>query len=211
MSTTYCTIYLVRHGETEWNLLNRMQGHKNSPLTKSGRLQTTALAKSLRKLKFSAVYSSDLGRAQETAQIIALEHHLAVTTNQLLRERYFGRLEGRLWSDLNLELKDLLKYRETLADKDRFHHKLFPEIESDADITTRLITFLREVAIAHINQKILVVSHGGILRAFLIHLGFGSHQDLPAGSISNSGYIVLKSDGTDFFIQKTSGIIKTSG
>lgn len=208
LKANFCTIYLVRHGETEWNLINRMQGHKNSPLTQSGKLQTRALAKSLKQLKFSAIYSSDLGRARETAEILALEHRLAVITNKLLRERYFGRLEGRLWSELNLELKDMLKSRESLADKDRFHHKLFPEIESDSDIISRLITFLREVAIAHINQKILVVSHGGILRAFLIHLGFGSHQDLPAGSISNSGYIILRSDGTDFFIDKTVGIVK---
>jgi broad specificity phosphatase PhoE len=149
-----------------------------------------------------------LGRAQETAAIMALEHQLVVTSNQLLRERFFGRLEGRPWSELNVELKELLAQRELLAAKDRFHYKLFPEIESDEDIVNRLIRFLREVALAHLNQSILVVSHGGIMRALLIHLGYFSYQELPTESISNSGYVVLRSDGTEFFIDKTVGITK---
>lgn len=206
MNSKYCTIYLVRHGETEWNITDRMQGQTNSPLTKAGQQQTKELARGLKHLEFSAIYSSDLGRAQETAQIIALEHQLAVVTNQLLRERYFGRLEGRYWKDLNLELKDLLAAREKLADADRFHHRLFPEIESDAEIVTRLITFLREVAMAHLNQNILIVSHGGIMRAFLINLGFASYHELTQGTISNSGYIKLHSDVTDFFIDETFGV-----
>jgi 2,3-bisphosphoglycerate-dependent phosphoglycerate mutase len=200
------TIYLIRHGETEWNIADRMQGQSDSPLTKEGRVQAKHLARKLKSIKFAAAYSSDLGRARETARIIALEHKLAVVTTKLIRERFFGRLEGRLWSDLNVELKDLLARRESLADKDRFHHKLFPEIESDEEITTRLITFIREVAVAHLGKNILIVTHGGIMRAFLIRLGFATYHQLPGGSIDNSGYIVLKSEGTDIFIKSTHGI-----
>jgi 2,3-bisphosphoglycerate-dependent phosphoglycerate mutase len=206
--STYCTIYLVRHGETEWNVANRLQGQSDSPLTSAGKLQAKDVAVALKHIKFSAIYSSDLGRAQETAQIIALEHQLAVVTNQLLRERHFGRLEGKYWQDLNVEIKNLLAARENLADEEKYHYKLFPEIESDEEIVARLITFLREVAVAHLKQNILIVAHGGIMRAFLIHLGYGSYRELVEGTISNSGYIKLRSDGTDFFIDATVGISK---
>lgn len=208
MSSPFCTIYLVRHGETEWNVLDRMQGHTNSPLTRKGKIDTKNLAKALKHIKFNAVYSSDLGRAQETAEIIALEHQLTVVTNKLVRERYFGRLEGRLWSELKLEIRDLLEAREQLADQARFRYKLFPEIESDEEIVTRIITFLREVSLVHLGQNVLVVSHGGIMRTLLIHLGYATYQELKAGSLANSGYIKLRCDGTNFFVDKTVGITK---
>ena len=64
-------IFIVRHGETEWNLQDKMQGHENSPLTENGIAQAISLRKKLPLEKISAIYSSDLGRCKETAKVIA--------------------------------------------------------------------------------------------------------------------------------------------
>ena len=90
-----CTIYIIRHGETEWNVKKIMQGQKNSLLTTKGIQQAKQAAKQLKQIKFAAIFSSDLLRAKRTAQIIALEHKLIVKTRKILRERYYGKFEGK--------------------------------------------------------------------------------------------------------------------
>lgn len=206
--TKYCNIYLVRHGHTEWNDQGLMQGHLDSPLTPYGLKQIDLRSKSLNKIVFTAAYSSDLGRAKTTADIIAKNHGLVVITKKLLREKYFGRLEGKKWLDVKEDLQKELEKREQLVLHERFKHKFYPEMESDEQGVTRLIIVLREISFAHLGENVLVVSHGGVMRALLVHLGFATFQELPSESIKNTGYVVLRCDGTDFFIDKTSGITK---
>jgi broad specificity phosphatase PhoE len=207
--TGICTIYLIRHGHTEWNEQGLLQGQGDSPLTKRGIAEIYTRAEEFKTISFNAVYSSDLGRAKTTAELITKHHQLAVVTNELLREKHFGRLEGRKWSKVKEELRDELKRRETLVENERKQHKFFPEMETDEEGVARLITFLRQVALVHLSHKILVVSHGGVMRALLVHLGYATHQQLPSETIANTGYVVLESDGIDFFIKKTVGITKT--
>lgn len=90
MSKNYCTFYIVRHGETEWNVKGLVQGHTDIPLTKKGKRQARQLAKKLSRINFNAVFSSDLLRAKQTAQLIALEKKIAVKTTQALREETDG-------------------------------------------------------------------------------------------------------------------------
>lgn len=193
------TFYIARHGETEWNALRLTQGHSDSPLTEKGIQDAKDLAEKLKHEKFDMIFSSDLLRAQRTAEIIALEHNLLVKTNKLLRERNMGYLEGKPKEDFQKWLSTF----ENLTEKERFSHKSDPEIETDEEISTRLIQFLREIAIANPGKKVLTVSHGGIIRSLLIKLGY-SYKDL--GRISNCSYIKLDSDGTDFFIKELNGI-----
>ncbi len=84
------TILLVRHGQTDWNLDRRLQGHTDRPLNDRGREQARALAAELASEPLDAVYSSDLVRAHETARIIAAGRGLDVTAMDDLRERNFG-------------------------------------------------------------------------------------------------------------------------
>src|SRR3990167_4625255 len=95
LSERYCTIYVVRHGESEWNVKGLIQGQSDSPLTQSGERQAFLLAKELKNIKFGAVFSSDLVRAKRTADMIALERSLAIQTSKALIERNFGKLEGK--------------------------------------------------------------------------------------------------------------------
>lgn len=88
------TIVLVRHGETDWNLERRWQGHSDRPLNETGRAQARELAEALADEPFDAVYSSDLMRAHETARIVAERMGLDVTAVPDLRETRFGSWEG---------------------------------------------------------------------------------------------------------------------
>ena len=95
-----------------------------------------------------------------------------------------------------------------LSSKDRYYKKPYEDTESDEKLMIRFIPFLRQVAIAYPDKNILIVTHGGVMRTFLIHLGYGTYNTLPSGSIDNTAYVRLESDGVDFFIKETFGIKK---
>lgn len=186
----YCTIYLVRHGETEWNNKKLIQGHSDIPLNVKGELQSKQLGEKLKDVHFEAVFSSDLIRAKRTAEIIILEKKLAVITTNALRERMFGRFEGKNIDKLRKAFGELL-----LIEKQDF------EVESDDQILLRLNPFLREVAVAYQGKSVLVVSHGGLIRAFLDHIGFKmpKYSEKP---MKNTGYLIIESDGVEFEIKE---------
>ena len=91
-------IYIIRHGETDWNRAARMQGHADEPLNDLGREQAAQVAAALASYPLDAIYSSDLSRALDTARAIAAQHpqlqHLPVHTSALWRERDYGRFQG---------------------------------------------------------------------------------------------------------------------
>jgi broad specificity phosphatase PhoE len=152
------TILLVRHGETDWNLHRRLQGHADTPLNRRGREQARDLAAELADEPIDAVYSSDLVRAHETARVVAEAHGLDVTAIDDLRERNFGTWEG-------------------LSD-DEIHAR-FPEAatgvlgdgETREEMARRVFDALQRIADSHPGGRVLVVSHGGPLRAVLRHCG----------------------------------------
>jgi 2,3-bisphosphoglycerate-dependent phosphoglycerate mutase len=88
------SILLARHGETDWNVERRWQGHSDTPLNDTGRAQARALAEELKSEPIDVVYSSDLMRAHETARLVAEPRGLDVTAVRGLRERSFGSVEG---------------------------------------------------------------------------------------------------------------------
>lgn len=199
----YATLYIVRHGETDWNVAKRIQGHSDIPLNQVGEQQAKKLRKIFKNIHFDAVFSSDLSRAKQTAELAMLEREIAVQTTQLLRERNFASLEGSNVDDfLKLE-----KLRSNLAKEQQLIHRLVPDMENDKEVISRTIQFLREVAIGYAGKTVLVVSHGGIMRTLLAHLGFTDEKH-PITKIENTAYIKLRSDGVDFFIDETRGIEK---
>lgn len=203
-TSSYCRFYIVRHGQTEWNVQRRVQGHQDSPLTLKGQEQAKEVAQELKTVTFDAIYSSDLSRAKQTAETIALEHKLAVQTHKLLRERNFGKLEGVSIQ----ELRQFDAIYDKLDEAGKQNYKIAKDVESDEEIAARFITFLREVAVLHPGKTVLVTSHSGIMKAFLIKIGFGTSQTLPHGSIANAAYVQLLSDGVEFYIEATKGITK---
>jgi 2,3-bisphosphoglycerate-dependent phosphoglycerate mutase len=87
-------LYIARHGETEWNLAKRLQGHQDSPLTSTGQYQAESQAAALNNRQITRVYSSDLGRVIQTARAVAEHLGLELIIDERLRERNFGILEG---------------------------------------------------------------------------------------------------------------------
>jgi len=207
-NNNFCTFYIVRHGETEWNIKGKIQGQKDSSLTSNGIVQAQKAASRFKKVLFDKVFSSDLLRAKRTAEIIALEHKLAVKTNELLRERSFGKLEGRKGKEVKKELKKALNKRKKLSRKGKFSFKIDREIETDKSLARRFRVFLEKTALAHPKQTILVVSHGGIISAFLIKLGYAEYEQWPAASIINNGYLIIESNGKNFAVIKSRGVTK---
>lgn len=199
---TLCTIYIVRHGQTEWNVERRIQGQEDSPLTALGLSQAKELGQLLQGVHFNAVFSSDSLRAKRTAEMIVLERELAVVTTELLRERAFGRFEGKYIA----ELKEFDEIFEKLSDEEKFSYKSESDIESDEEIASRMIRFIREIAVRFAGKTVLLVTHAGMMKALLVHLGYGTYQTLPNGSIKNTSYIKLATDGIEFFVNETMGI-----
>lgn len=198
------TFYLIRHGETDWNNKHLLQGQTDIPLNPKGEDQAKELAQVLHDVNFDLAFSSDLLRAKRTTEIIVLEKNLYIQTTKALREREFGTLEGQPTAALYAYI-DLLK---ALNKEDRRKHRIDESVESDEEVTTRLITFLRETAITHPGKTILVGTHGGILRMILLHTGYITYEQSDSIIVTNGGYVKLETDGVDFFVREAIGLKK---
>jgi 2,3-bisphosphoglycerate-dependent phosphoglycerate mutase len=201
MQNNRCVIYLLRHGETDWNKKELIQGHTDIPLNLEGELEVQNLAKKLKDIKFDKVYSSDLLRAKRTAEIIAKGHKLLVKATRDLRERNYSRLEG----ESRAILKDIEKTIALLSKEDRFLYKHHPEIESNKELMDRFINYLIKIAKLNINKTVLVVTHGGPMGVFISILKKTDAKGKFV-KINNLSYAVLEFNGKDFFIKKTNKI-----
>ena len=195
----YCTMYIVRHGETEWNAKKIVMGHHDPPLTDKGIDQASQLSQDFKDVAFQAAYSSDAFRTQGTAEIIVKDKAIAVKTLERLRERTYGKFEGMANDEFRALLVDRFAELKSLASEDKWTFKLHEGIETDEAVLARFILALREIAIAHPRQNILIVSHSGPIRCLLIHLGYGRHEHFPSGSIGHTAYVQLHTGGVYFF------------
>src|SRR5437667_11321226 len=100
------TLLLARHGETDWNREGRWQGWADPPLNEAGREQARALAEQLRTMPFDAVYSSDLRRAHETAEIVGRPHHVPIRVDRDLREIDIGSWSGLTRAEIDVQFPD---------------------------------------------------------------------------------------------------------
>jgi len=207
----YCTLYLVRHGETEWNKKHIVMGQKDSPLTQEGVRQALATAEQFKDIHFDSIFSSDSLRAHRTAEVIKLERQLAIETSKLLRERTYGPFEGKSVEEYKKAVKHLLEQAKHLPEEEKWKFKFGEDIESDEEVVSRFMTQLREIAVAYPNKTVLVVTHGGCIRTFLVRMGYLSREDLPPGSFQNGGYVKVLSDGVDFLLKDVEGIKKPQG
>lgn len=152
------TILMARHGETDWNRDSRFQGHADTTLNDAGREQARALAERLVDERIAAVYSSPLLRALETAEIVAARLGLEVRTVEALREVDVGSWSGLTRAEIERRFPE--GYRRWLA----FDHG-WDDGESYDDLGRRVLGALAEVAAGHAGERVLVVTHGGPMRA----------------------------------------------
>ena len=155
-------VYIIRHGETDWNLKGIHQGHQDSNLTAKGQEQADCLGQRFKDagLIFDHIYSSDLGRANETVKRICTPtgQEGLIKTTESLRERALGVLEGLTYKEIEANLPEDYK-QHTSGNPD---YK--PEGgESWKDTCNRAGKALEEIAQKHDGQKVLCVTHGGIV------------------------------------------------
>jgi len=160
-----CTLLLVRHGETVWNAEGRVQGQRNSPLSERGREQSRLVADRLARQRVSAIYSSDLGRARETADIIAAPHQLTVTTAAALRERSFGVLEGQTLDEA--ARTQGIWFLPWQADRLSTSP---PGGERQPEMCQRVMEALRAIARAHPGETVIIVTHGGPIKSAIYEI-----------------------------------------
>lgn len=159
------TIYLVRHGQTEWNIEQRMQGHRDSPLTANGILQAQWLGESLRGDKLDAVYTSSSGRAVQTAKLIAADRDVAIRQSDALREIGLGVWEGVRQSEV--KERDPEGFRRFWEDPASF---AVEGGESYAQVRRRAEVELRRIVTAHPGESVLIVTHTVVVK--LLMAGF---------------------------------------
>jgi broad specificity phosphatase PhoE len=150
-------ILLARHGETDWNLEHRVQGHTDRPLNATGLEQARALAAELGPEPLVAVYASDLVRARDTAVIVAKTHGLDVVLDPDLREKNFGSWEGLTDVEIRRRFPDASRGR-------------WGDAETTEVVAARTIAAIDRIRAVHPSDTVLAVSHGGPLRAILAHL-----------------------------------------
>ena len=157
------TIYIVRHGQTEWNLLGKTQGHGNSDLTPKGIEQAELLADSMTKYPIDYIYSSDLGRAYQTAEIIGNKLNIEVEKTEALREMNFGTWEGRIIKDIIEEDPELYKMW-----RNEPHLAKIPQGETLSQIKERTDAFIKEINEKYDGKHIVLVTHSLCARIMLL-------------------------------------------
>ena len=165
------TFHLIRHGETHWNVLKKMQGHGGSGLNEKGRSQVQVMAASLRDRTFAALYTSDSQRTLESAAIIAEVIGLPPIPDPRLRERDQGDWTGMTLVEAETLYPEL--YRKV---NDDMAYTAPPNGETLQQVTDRMTAVLDAIAAAHLNEQVLIVSHGlaiGSVRAFSAGKGLG--------------------------------------
>lgn len=179
-------ILLVRHGETEWNGVNRLQGHLDSPVTARGHRQIAALIRALDGEKIDRVVSSPAGRAVAAATPIAAHFACPIRFDARLIERGFGPLEGTVYSQLNDEQRRLF---DAIYSGDP--HVTPPHGESLAAAVARTTAALLEAGEAG-DRCVCVVSHGQVMQAVISTLDGHGADNFPRYAHLNGSYSVLE-------------------
>lgn len=151
-------IYFVRHGETISNKNNTTTGWVDSPLNNEGIEQAKKIALETSS-DFSEIYCSDLIRCKQTAEIINQKLNLPIKYDDRLRERNFGSLGGKSWDEISLEMKEVDRNQ-------KYDYRPYGG-ESVENVKERLLSIIDEICLNKKDKKILIVTHGGIIR--LLH------------------------------------------
>ena len=190
------TVMLIRHGETAWNVEGRIQGHLDIPLNDIGLAQADAVGRRLRPEIFDAIYSSDLIRAFRTASPVVGNPETDLSREPRLRERNLGVLQG-------------LTGHESMASQPAawsVFKSRDPELpleagESLGEFSRRAVIFVDEMVARHSGQRILLVTHGGVLDAAYRHatgMPLSATRDFP---ILNASINVIAHDGRRWSLQ----------
>lgn len=197
------TIFLIRHGETEWNRNGRWQGHADIPLSQAGREQAQALARRLvsESAFFDHLYASDLSRAFETAQIVGRALNMSVHPFPSLREIHVGS-----WSGLT---RTEIIERFPGAFKDFFHSQ---DGETLDVFDRRVGEGVLELARRHPGERLALVSHGGTIRGILRYLyALQGLDEPPSVHLGNTSISEIYFDGAAWQLVRQNDLAHLAG
>jgi len=157
-------IILIRHGETEWNSQQRMQGHSNSDLSSVGQAQIQALGQWMKNVPFDHIYSSDSLRAKQTAEAITQFSGHKLKIDLRLREKNLGVFEGLTSEEARERHPEVFSLFKTAGSK-----YVIDEGESTQQLQDRALEIVDEIRIKYLEERVLLVTHGGFIRVVMKH------------------------------------------
>ena len=157
-------IILIRHGETEWNSQQRMQGHSNSDLSSVGQAQIQALGQWMKNVPFDLIYSSYSLRAKQTAEAITQFSGHELQFDQRLREKNLGVFEGLTSEEARERHPEVFRLFKTAGST-----YVIDEGESTQQLQDRALEIVNEIRIKHPEERVLLVTHGGFIRVVMKH------------------------------------------
>lgn len=179
-------IILIRHGETEWNSQKRMQGHSNSDLSEVGRGQIQALGELMKNVSFDHIYSSDSLRTSQTAEAITQYSGHTLQFDQRIREKNLGVFEGLTSTEAKERHPEIYRLFKTAG-----ANYVIDEGESTQQLLERALEFSEEIRLRHPQERVVMVTHGGVVRVLMKH-ALGLSIDAPTRFIiKNTGIFGL--------------------
>lgn len=161
------TIYLTRHGETEWNVENRIQGSKDSELTTNGIRDAKLLSKKLSDINFRKIYTSSSKRAVTTANILKNNSFIPIIEEDALKEINFGDWEGKTKIEINERLENEF---ESLWTSPHLYDHIPHRAESLNDLRERVGHVIQNIVSSNQEGNILIVTHAVVLATIIAHL-----------------------------------------
>lgn len=202
MTNKPTSIYIVRHGETISNATGLIQGQSDPSLTEEGILQINEVGGKIKNINFDAFYSSPLKRASESAEILKKYVKIDPLFNDNLKEQSFGILEGKTKQELMDYFKNANWDKMTFEEKRAF--KIDPTAESDKNALDRLLVFINQIKDNHPSSRVLILTHGTVMRHLLIDLGYATYE--KQASVSNGALMHLTSNNNSWKLKEFFGI-----
>ncbi len=187
-------ILLIRHGQTDWNSEGRWQGHIDVPLNGGGLEQAQALALHLKHQPITAIYSSDLLRARQTAAPLAQALGLPVHADARLRELNLGKFQGLTNAEISSQYP-----QQAVQMREDYLGFPFPGGESRRMMQGRALAAFREIAAREPGPEIVVVTHGGTIRVLLMAL-FEDRDDIRRFSLYNTSICTIEMEDERFYL-----------
>jgi alpha-ribazole phosphatase len=199
-------IYLIRHGETDWNVEGRWQGNLDVPLGEIGHQQAQALAQSLKDRPITAIYSSDLMRAWKTAESLAQAKEMTSHRDARLRELNLGVFQGLTHEEIRMKYS-----AEDDAMAADYMDYVVPEGESRRAMQERAFEIWHEIVAREPGPEIAVFSHGGTIRMLLMKLFPEEMERLTKVRIFNTSVTTIDTDGQTLYLVDLANVAHLDG
>lgn len=183
-------IYLIRHGQTVWNVEGRWQGQLDVPLSDMGLEQAQALADHMKERPITTIYSSDLERAWTTAKPLAEARGIEIYRDTRLRELHLGVFQGLTHDEIRTKYPD--EEQAMLAD---YMDYALPKGESRRQLQARGFEIWQEIVERETGSEFAIFSHGGTIRLLLMKLFPDEIESMTKVPISNTSVTTVEADG----------------